>query len=730
MRIPTTISAKTTFSFDREVQQDENLLLWYSGKNERHLSLDSVTHILVGQRTVNFQRQPQPEKEYQSFSLIYADGERSLDLICKDKLQVRSLCASPSRSLARCLSNGLPHSSNIIGSLESKVADTATHDDIIEKKGETSLIAEYQTSFSSEFTSQSLPFPPAESNEVLRDTLIWGEGIEEGYLGGAVDKIGSGSYARTDSLLPKLLESTENLDVKNISFGGNHSALVTRQGEVFCWGHEKGGRLGHKVNMDVFYPKIVETLNEVHIESVACGEYHTCALTHAGELYTWGVNCVGGELLDNRANRNKWWPHRISGPLDGIYVSSVACGEWHTAIVSSSGQLFTYGEGTFGVLGHGNNLSVSQPKEVESLKGLRVKSVACGSWHMVAVVDIMFDSSKPNSLSGKLFTWGDGDKGKLGHLDEGRKVLPTCVARLVHYDFLQVSCGRMLTVGLMNTGKVCTIGAAANGQLGNPQAKDNSITVVEGKLKGEFVKGISSGSYHIAVLTSRGEVFTWGKGANGRLGLGDTEDRNSPSPVEALRERQVESVICGSSFTAAICVHKSIFSTRQSSCSGCRIVFGFTRKKHNCYNCGLVFCRLCSNKKVINASLAPNNNKLHRVCNSCHNKLTKSVEISERLMHRGKDRSTNAPLLSHNISDDDETNCFTEAQGSRNQQLLHPESPLSSELPRWAGGATSHVLHSFRHPKTIVLRCPVIYLEMNQQLFLPHANILLSVDQR
>ncbi|KAI3947975.1 hypothetical protein MKW92_000809 [Papaver armeniacum] len=428
--------------------QDENLLLWYSGKKERRLSLESVTHILVGQRTVNFQRQPQPEKE---------------------------------------------------------ITDKATHDDIIEKKGETSLIAEYQTSFSSEFTSQSLPFPPAESNEVLRDILIWGDGTDGGYLGGAVDKIGNGIYARTDSLLPKLLESTENLDIKNISFGGKHSALVTRQGEVFCWGHEKGGRLGHKVNMDVFYPKIVETLNEVHIESVACGEYHTCALTHAGELYTWGVYCVGGELLDNRGNRNKWWPHKISG--------------------------------TFGVLGHGNNLSVSRPKEVESLKGLRVKSVACGSWHMAAVVDIMFDSSKPNSLAGNLFTWGDGDKGKLGHLDQGRKVLPTCVPRLVHYDFLQVSCGRMLTVGLMNTGKVCTIGAAANGQLGNPQAKDNSITIVEGKLKGELVKGISSGSYHIAALTSRGEVFTWGKGANGRLGLGDTEDRNSPAPVEALRER-------------------------------------------------------------------------------------------------------------------------------------------------------------------------------------------------
>ncbi|KAI3857638.1 hypothetical protein MKW98_028902 [Papaver atlanticum] len=659
--------------------QDETHLLWYSGKKERRLSLDSVTKILIGQRTVNFERQPLPEKECQSFSLIYADGERSLDLICKDKVQaetwctglralisssnhlrilksrkgvkscvnspagytrrkhelgivleepieisqVRSLCASPSRSLVRCLSKRLPYSSNIVCSSEPRIADPAIHDDFIEKKGDASLITEYQTSFPSGSTSQSQPFPPTKCDDVLKDILIWGEGIEGGYLGGAVDKMGNRYCARTDSLLPKLLESTENLDIKNISFGGKHAALVTRQGEVFCWGHEKGGRLGHKVDIDVFYPKIVETLNGVHVDSVACGECSTSALTHSGELYTWGVNCVGGDLLENSGNRNKWWPQKISGPLNGIYVSSVTCGEWHTAIVSSSGQLFTYGQGTFGVLGHGNLLSASQPKEVEYLKGLWVKSVACGPWHMAAVVDIKFHASNPNSSGGKLFTWGDGDKGKLGHLDQGRKTLPTCVARLMHYDFVQVSCGRMLTVGLMNTGKVCTIGTAANVQLGDPQARDKSITIIEGKLKGEFVMGVSSGSYHTAVLTSRGKVFTWGKGENGQLGLGDTEDRNSPTLVEALRERQVESVICASNYTAAICVHKSIFSTHQSSCSGCRIVFRFTRKKYNCYNCGFVFCRVCCNKKVINASLAPNNNKHHRVCSSCYAKLMK-----------------------------------------------------------------------------------------------------------
>ncbi|XP_030953214.1 PH, RCC1 and FYVE domains-containing protein 1 isoform X2 [Quercus lobata] len=469
-----------------------------------------------------------------------------------------------------------------------------------------------------------------EKNNILKDVMIWGEGVG-GIVGGWVDKFGHHDGMQVDAVLPKLLESTMMFDVQNISLGGKHAALVTKNGEVFCWGEEKGGRLGHKINIDVSFPKIVEPLIGFHVKSVACGEYQTCAVTDSGELYTWGDNGCGADLMGEERNRSSWLPCKLSGPLEGVNISHVACGEWHTAIASTSGQLFTYGDGTFGVLGHGNLQSVSQPKEVESLKGLWVKSVACGSWHTAAIVDVVVDRFKFNAKVGKLFTWGDGDEGKLGHATQGRKLLPTCVTQLLDHDFVQISCGRMLTVGLTNLGTVYTMGSVVHGQLGNPQAKDKSITVVEGKLKEEFIKEISSGSNHIAVLTSSGSVFTWGKGANGQLGLGDLEDRYSPTLVETLRDRKVESISCGSSFTAAICLHKSVSVSDQSACSGCTLPFGFTRKKHNCYNCGLLFCRACCSKKVTNASLAPDSSKAFRVCNPCFTNLQK-ITHSGRLL--------------------------------------------------------------------------------------------------
>ncbi|KAK1324798.1 Ultraviolet-B receptor UVR8 [Acorus calamus] len=493
-----------------------------------------------------------------------------------------------------------------------------------EKTGETCRVREHKMDLPNSVRSSSRRSPPKDQNDIWGDIFMWGEGIG-GTLGGGLDRIGSHGV-QTDVLLPRLLESTDMLDIQKISCGGKHAALITRQGKVFCWGEENGGRLGHKINIDVPCPKVIESLVDVHIESISCGEYQTCALTSSGELYAWGDTSHGVD-----PTRSQWLPHKVSSLLDGIFITRVACGEWHTAILSSSGQLFTYGDGTFGVLGHGDLQSVSQPKEVESLKGLRVKSVACGSWHTAAIVEIIIDRFKYNCSGGKLFTWGDNDSGRLGHRDRERKLLPTCVASLVDHDMIQVSCGRLSTIALTVTGIVCTMGNLVSAQLRNPQANDRSVAIVGGALKDEFVKEVSSGSFHVAVLTTKGEIYTWGKGANGRLGLGDMEDRKFPVLVEALKDRKVQRIACGSSFTAAICLHETVLNCDQSICSGCRMVFGFTRKKHHCYNCGLVFCHSCSTNKAVNASFAPSRSKPCRVCDSCYAQLRKSVECRPQM---------------------------------------------------------------------------------------------------
>ncbi|KAL8160988.1 hypothetical protein V2J09_012477 [Rumex salicifolius] len=716
------------------LSNDETVLVWFSGKEEKHLKLSHVSKIIPGQRTPIFQRYPRPEKEYQSFSLIYND--RSLDLICKDKdeaevwftglkalisrhhqrgrVDPRSGLSSEANSPKAHTVRSSPLSSPF-GSADGSQkggSDTLHFHASYESPNKNGLekalsdvmlctmppkvfhppdSASVQSASSGGFESLNSRIKNAngdafrvslssavsssshgsghDEGDALGDVYIWGEFSGDGMIGGGIHRNGVSSGTKLESLVPKALESAVVLDVQNIACGRRHAALVTKHGEVFTWGEESGGRLGHGVDSDVSHPKLVDAIKSINVELVACGENHTCALSLSGDLFMWGGRKYGSGVPGKGDEMGHWIPKRLIGPLEGVHVSAVSCGPWHTAVVTSAGQLFTFGDGTFGVLGHGDRESISTPREVESLKGLRTVRAACGVWHTAAVVEVMVGSSgSSNNSSGKLFTWGDGDKGRLGHGDKEARLVPTCVAALVEPNFCQVACGHSLTIALTTTGQVYTMGSTVYGQLGNPQADGKLPTRVEGKILKNFVEEISCGAYHVAVLTSRTEVYTWGKGAHGRLGHGTTDDKNLPTLVEALKDKQVKSIACGTNFTAAICLHKWVSGADQSICSGCRLPFNFKRKRHNCYNCGLVFCHSCSSHKSLKASMATDPNKPYRVCDNCLCKLRKSYDND----------STSQSALSRRGSMNQRVNESTENDVKAGSQSLIPVRKLSS----------------------------------------------------
>ncbi|KAI0507018.1 hypothetical protein KFK09_013136 [Dendrobium nobile] len=676
-----------------KLSTDEISLIWYAGKDEKQLVLKSVSKIIPGQRTAIFKRFPRPNKEYQSFSLIY--GDRSLDLICKDKDEaevwfvglkalisqgnrqnwrsesknersstdtnsqstdsrrdsplIHPLVASDSLNkgsrgakmnhmsfedhsiigLGKVFSDVILNSSstkcslnsnsfiNSVGSFSSGAGDILN--------SQSSSADALRVSLSSGVSSSSHGSGHVDF-DALGGVYIWGEGIGGGVLGGGTHRIGTLSEAKFDAFLPKALESAVVLDVHSISCGSHHAAIVTKHGELFSWGEESGGRLGHGVDADASYPKLIDSLNGVNIELVACGKFHSCAVTFSGDLYTWGDISYSCCLLGHGSVASHWIPKKIGGPLEDLHVSSVSCGPWHTAVVTSMGQLFTFGDGTFGALGHGDRRGTNAPREVEVLKGMRTVQAACGVWHTAAVVEILDDNSDSgSSLSCKIFTWGDADNGRLGHGDNEHRLIPACVTSLSEPNFRQVVCGNDITVALTSTGMIFTMGSTLFGQLGNVEADGNSPACVAGKICTSFVEEIACGSYHVAALTSKTEVYTWGKGANGRLGHGDNDDRVLPTLVEALKDKHVKSVQCGSNFTAVICLHKTVCGAYQAVCSGCHLTFCFRRKRHNCYNCGYVFCKACSSKKSVRASMAPNCNKPYRVCNDCYDKLRSTI---------------------------------------------------------------------------------------------------------
>lgn len=660
------------------LSNDESVLIWYSGKEEKQLKLSQVSRIIPGQRTAIFQRYPRPEKEYQSFSLIYND--RSLDLICKDKDEAEvwfvglkalipnsgwhkwrnepkerrtstdgsntqrpssdagnALSQVPTRSpqptgLGRAFSDMILYTApskshdELSASLSSLPSSNSLETSASRSSGSDNL----RVSLSSVVSSSSQGSCP-DAFDSLGDVYIWGEGVGEGFLGGGTVKVGDSLSSKFDALLPKALESNVVLDVHHIACGLRHASLVTKQGEIFSWGEESGGRLGHGIEVDVSYPKLIDCLSGMNIEQVACGDHHSCAITSSGDLFTWGDGARNSGAVGHGNETGRWIPKRVCGPLDGMQVTYVSCGPCHTAAVVSAGQLFTFGDGTFGALGHGDRTSSVYPREVQALRGQRTLRVACGAWHTVAIVEVLISEASSTAsfdqcYSGKLFTWGEGDQGQLGHGDRKARLVPQCISALMDASFCKVACGCALTVALTTSGRVYTMGSAAHGQIGCPGADGSTPVRVGSKIVESFVEDIACGSCHVAILTSKGELFTWGKGKNGQLGHGDNDHRNEPTFVNFLKDKQVKTVACGSNLTAVICLHKWISAADHSSCTGCHSPFGFRRRRHNCYNCGQLFCKACSSHKSVKASLAPDMNKPYRVCDDCFVKLKKAME--------------------------------------------------------------------------------------------------------
>lgn len=84
--------------------------------------------------------------------------------------------------------------------------------------------------------------------------------------------------------------------------------------------------------------------------------------------------------------------------------------------------MFSWGEGDDGKLGHGNRMSLEKPRLIESLKSKRVRDIACGSSHSAAITS-----------SGELYTWGLGEYGRLGHGDSVTQLKPKLVCFVLQY---------------------------------------------------------------------------------------------------------------------------------------------------------------------------------------------------------------------------------------------------------------------------------------------------------
>lgn len=101
---------------------------------------------------------------------------------------------------------------------------------------------------------------------------------------------------------PRILIGLKDLIIKEVCCGNEHSLAVTIQGNVYAWGNNRSKQLGIGYNSPNFVNQPTRVYNVGSVTSVSCGYEHSVALTEAGELYSWGHGEGGllghGELDD------------------------------------------------------------------------------------------------------------------------------------------------------------------------------------------------------------------------------------------------------------------------------------------------------------------------------------------------------------------------------------------------------------------------------------------------
>jgi alpha-tubulin suppressor-like RCC1 family protein len=78
-----------------------------------------------------------------------------------------------------------------------------------------------------------------------------------------------------------------------IASGHSHNVILTQNGRLFSFGFGEFGTLGQGGSIFEEKPKFIKKLNNRVITSLACGLYHTLALSSIGDVYAWGRGFEG-----------------------------------------------------------------------------------------------------------------------------------------------------------------------------------------------------------------------------------------------------------------------------------------------------------------------------------------------------------------------------------------------------------------------------------------------------
>ncbi|GAB9466579.1 hypothetical protein Gpo141_00003950 [Globisporangium polare] len=208
--------------------------------------------------------------------------------------------------------------------------------------------------------------------------------------------------------------------------GASHSLAIGFDGRAYAWGKNNQGQCGHGHTNDQLTIQEVKFFREEVGEDIvhaAGGWEHTLFCSASGRVYSAGCGYKDSRrtgippVLGHGDCERRIKPTAVQFFIDNNdEVMKVACGWDHSLAVTATGLVYSWGSGTNGKLGHGDEENCDVPTLISGMEGKRVQVAKAGCEHTVLLTDEQ-----------ELWTFGQGDSGRLGHGDNLTRKIPTLI---------------------------------------------------------------------------------------------------------------------------------------------------------------------------------------------------------------------------------------------------------------------------------------------------------------
>jgi uncharacterized repeat protein (TIGR02543 family) len=336
-------------------------------------------------------------------------------------------------------------------------------------------------------------------------------------------------------------------EITLISLGEVSSAVLTSKGRLFIWGGlDIFGPFNDNNQIDKTIPTDITSyfnlLEEEFIIHVSTENAFAVVLTSIGRVFTWGWGEFGS--LGDGTTVEKRLPVEIThnfNLVENEILTKIYTGALHSAALTSKGRVFMWGWNLFGQIGDNTTTNILLPLDI-------TKNFNFSNNENIINIDLGDTYSALITSNGRVFTWGNNSYGQLGDsttIDKKSPVDITSNFNLFENETLiQIYTGAVHSAALTSNGRIFTWGYNYEGQIGDgtltSKLEPVDITAFFDLKSGEEIKKIDLGSMHSALFTSNGRLFTWGRNTNGQLGDLTLIDRKTPTEITSIYKSFIE----------------------------------------------------------------------------------------------------------------------------------------------------------------------------------------------